>query len=406
MLKTTKKKSLLYDDPAETQETRLKTTLEDDYIRRIFEPRTPEDLTLALQNTHTPAYKDMMKRLIAGAEIELVIMELIDRYLQHQYEADEKEREDFRAIMERESRRQEEFFKQMSPFQGKKLFENLQRYTADKISQLAIKCANTILDLQTKVEMVNFKLSSLEHDQLINLKKWEAGIQKKVAAVTQKLAAAKTPLFVRDAISREYRLVEVHSEQAQTILFNACSSPPPPRMIRELSTAFTGEMKSIPEHEAEREIADDRKMADEQKYQTPTVEDAITKIPQNQAIAAAFKVCMACINDERAQKEEGVEEINWGTILLNEIKGKNKVVIREVSIAEDEMAEPYREEFRIMKETDKYTKLKFNYQQHLDQETALLQRCTDRYYELTHKPLKIQDDSEVDALVQSMQAKK
>ncbi|WP_148337519.1 hypothetical protein [Aquicella siphonis] len=395
--------SQLISDPAAQPAGGAQVSREEEYIRRVFEPRTPEDLALALQNPRSPAYRDMMNMLIAGMAIDLVMLKLIERYLQHRIELDEKEREELKDSIERESLRQKEFFARPEPLQGKMLFGDLQRYNSDEIKIIAEKCWSVIQDLQEKIETLDVKLTHLERDEVQNLRNWQTGIQKRVQAVTQKLEAAKTPLYVRDAITREYRVVNVRSEQAQAILVYAYSSPPPPLLIRELSNAFTGQLKNAREQENDREtandvkMADDKKIADEKSYQLPTMEDAITKLPQNQAIAAAFKICLGCINDMRAQKDSGVEEINWGSELLKEIKGKNKPVILEAAVAEVETAAPYKEQYRIMVEKDQNTRLKAQYEHRMEQEASLLQRCSDRYQELAHKPLKLMNETDLAA---------
>src|ERR1700733_5372050 len=69
------------------------TSEQQKYIERISNPRTPEDLLLALQNPTTSAYKNMMNMIFEGMLYVDIIRILIEKYMIDELKASDLEKQ-------------------------------------------------------------------------------------------------------------------------------------------------------------------------------------------------------------------------------------------------------------------------------------------------------------------------
>jgi hypothetical protein len=134
------------------------------YIEQVSNPRTPEDLVLALQNPATPAYKEMMNQMAAKIEniaiIEMLVQRhFIDEQMATQREKDEIQKEEIaRDVMNQQ--------KEAIRYNEQAIMANQYR-TPLKEEEAVLrkeieKRKETIRNLETKIHVVSIAIGELK----------------------------------------------------------------------------------------------------------------------------------------------------------------------------------------------------------------------------------------------------
>jgi|GEM_PF-3745967 hypothetical protein len=268
---------LKYEEGVQKKRTKKSESSQEKYIRRITEPRTSDDLILALRDPLSPVYKDMMNMILMDWMISDIVEKLIIKYLIEEYRINEKEKDELREeLLKRELRSQA--LLQLSTSQSESLkqalahsenlFGNINNCNQPQVLQVMYaKHAANIIDLQKKIDKQDLIISGLierekKNNDVLELTKAR---DERIGEFKEELNAmggkADCCLHVFDPEVNGFREIRIQvnnadeaektvkndDELVDEILKDVFSEPSPRDLVKVLVEAFKGDSAYKPE---------------------------------------------------------------------------------------------------------------------------------------------------------------
>lgn len=371
------------------------TSNQQEYVRRVTNPKTPEDLSLALQNPFSPAYKQMMNLLFANMMQDIVVEKLIGMYLDLEVQLKNIERAQLEKDMLREIQHQEAMSEHAGHVTGDTLFGGLNRYDAEAIKLIAQRCATDIQYLHHQLNNLNNQIKNLNKEEKENLVNWKEACQKQVQNVTDDLKREKVPLYVRDPDTQSYKAIDVTSDRGQAILEAAHKLPAPAGFVRALTDSFEEGIPMPAGAAEERAGLGESLTQTEEDLQAlrPRMEDVLMRLPVNFSISKALRLCHDCVNPQQESEESHVDRFDFAGAFF-EARRKNMAALKRMETTPMEVIKPYQEQYRIQMAKNLAHKFQDQYQNRLEKRQQLFDQCLKQYEQLTNKPLKLMPETE------------
>lgn len=142
-----------------------------EYIEKVSNPRTPQDLLLALQNPSSPAYIHMMNLIAAKMDTLAVINLLVERFLVEQYEATQREKDQiFKEMLAQELA----VHKNIKPHEEKTNIPPTKiPLEEEKLRERLVERAQEIDTLRAKLYSIDDDIKALDKKAEKNNKEWQ-----------------------------------------------------------------------------------------------------------------------------------------------------------------------------------------------------------------------------------------
>lgn len=215
------------------------------YADKIANPKSPEDLLLALQNPASPAYKDMMNRLILRVQIYLIIEELCQKYLRESYRASEQEKaEILKQLIAKEVIEQQKI---KEPIKQKST--SVSNLTAPELKKNLRQLSHTIHELENQRSTIIHELNNLKKEQEQYAKEWDEFTHQQMQSYTEKLVENKLQFVgLNDQ--------PMDPEEVKKIIQNAFNAPPPAKVSRVVDESYRLAERTPPSPEFKAGYAD------------------------------------------------------------------------------------------------------------------------------------------------------
>lgn len=212
------------------------TAEQKEYIDRINDPRTAQDLVLALSNPATPAYKEMMNLLIAGIDMDIIIHRLIERYIHREFVAYDNESKEIYYNYLQSVIAFEERMRQQIPHVAR-TFEpvSMDKWDLAKLQSEWTKSVEEGEKLRQQSHQLHEKLAEINQRKDKNTADWQTNNERNIEKSVAALEASGDKLHVWDA--KKGRVVELNTKETKALL-EKTAPVAPAKLIDVLSKSY------------------------------------------------------------------------------------------------------------------------------------------------------------------------
>lgn len=141
-----------------------RVSLDAEYIEKIMNPSTPEDLTLALREPLSPVYREFVNLMQHDLEIEIIIERLIEKFVLKQHHLRQKEKEAFLLQMHIKSESDKDFsiYLVREKEKNARLQEEILLATRAKLNEIEKDLKRRMEKSEIQIEKTNKTLRQLQ----------------------------------------------------------------------------------------------------------------------------------------------------------------------------------------------------------------------------------------------------
>lgn len=195
-------------------------------INRMMNPRTADDLDLALKNPNSPVSK-MLAAALAAHEVEQIVLErIIERFIFQQIEITQKEKEEFmRYMLTAEAIKAEQIRKQIEQSKPPITYVDVFKSTLREINILLLELPAEISQLQTYASKLRSSLHDVnEHKSRLEAS-WPTVVKAEIAETLAKMSQSD---FV---LSGANGVIDFSSANGRQLLTNVLEHAPAPTQV-------------------------------------------------------------------------------------------------------------------------------------------------------------------------------
>lgn len=357
---------------------KIKESEERELIKRISEPRTSEDLVLALQTPSSKAYKDMINMLNERMLINDIINELIWRYLNDKYIASMEEKaEILRSYMHKDDWVPDTIKQQISKHA---LFEEINRKDSKALLTLYKNCIENLNKLQSQHDVLELQIHDINHQQELNLQAWDTEIDNSITELREFLHNETTNNHhaVINVMNEDGAFHPADTVVANNIIENIMRAAPTPQQ-------FLKGLRPAPAVEEIEEVEEQSGM--DMKRRIPPPPPPLPARPLFVGnVQAISTIILFLAETARANQSNNVGEMNWGQALIAARKA-NPEMIKFLDKPRVNLEKTYTTEYDLEEKKYHHSLEDIACQKAMVQEERQMNLCAKQYEKINHRPI-------------------
>lgn len=158
------------------------------YIKKITQPQSIEDVSLALKDPNSPLYKDMMNMLLAQMNRELIIEKIVEHYLIQDYLATQQEKEELQKAAIRAEKSVHEHTMQMLKLQTIQAQKSIEKMDIPQLEKQKLTYEVRIKKLDDEIKTHKGELKKIEIEEKVKVEEWHDVAQERRTVYSQYIA--------------------------------------------------------------------------------------------------------------------------------------------------------------------------------------------------------------------------